>query len=516
MPGNIDNDALYTQAGRQKTSLKFPLFESKHISSSNELQWETRVWGAKITYGSLVGSFQANEIFEEEVTLGGAKTGKRGYINADTGTVLTYDTTHSSMPIGGSNNDFTNTYYIRGLTSGATAQITNHNTGSDHYYDYNTSSVRLVCGTGATDKVVRQMILYPPYFSGFEPTVEQTFELDLKTDVEQEVCVGDELNGMGLKVKGNLIYFFTRSNTSGSADESLVPRLAETGYAKLWKDGKGIKFENAQIQKIVYKWLGYGSQQLYYVQNNKEVLCAEVTHVDNEETVYMRTPSLPARFMIKNTAAQTASTEMRIVCVNYSSEGGVLFPGLEFGIPPLPYFGAVDNLNPELSLANTDGTNGWCLLGLVSLKNEWPTGKPNRKTWRWLEDSISVSTKNVIYQLVHIHELRSITPKGGAATAYQNIVWKSVDGNSAVQYYYGIITAWSASHLHGLGSPRRVLALVGGAGTDVKGSSEFVNAHSTISQNYESKNSQCFAIIAKTLEVGTATVTWGLSGIEVE
>lgn len=532
MPGNIDNDALYTQSGRQKVSLKFPLFESKHISSANELQWETRVWGAIINHGTPIGTFQVNEIFEEE-TGGGVKTGKRGYIKSKTASSITYDTTHSSMPLGGSNNKFTNGNTIRGLTSGATAVITNCNTGSDHRHDYYTSSIRLQVGLNNGDKVIRQMALYPPYFSGFEPTIEQTFELDLKDGVRQRIFTGDDLNGIGLKIEGRLAYFYIRTNGPGKEgtpgtvkEEPLVPRFAEAGNTLKWKDGRGINFERAQIQKVVYKWLGYGAGQLYFVQDNKEVLCAEISHVDQEDDVYMRTPSLPARFEIENFTAQTSATEMRVVCVNYSSEGGVLFPGLEFGIPPLPYFGAVSNNNPELSLANTDGTNGWCLLGLVSLRNNWPlqntqegipAGLPNRKTWRWLDDAISVSGKNVIYQLVHIHELRTITTKTGPTNyTYDAIPWVGVDGGSAVQYFYGIITAWTASHLHGIGSPRRVLALVGGAGTGIEGSSEFVNAHSTISQNYESKCSQCFGIIAKTLETGTAVVTWGISGIEVE
>ena len=499
MSGNIDNDSLYTQSGRIKSSHKYPLFESKHISSGNEAQWETRCYGAIIVHGGATGPG-----FIVGQTITGGTSGKKGIITAIDGNSLTYYNYQT-------NNLFTNGEAISNnvTPTPTTAVITTSNTGSTHYHDYNTASVRLQVGLLAGQKTIRQMLFYPPYFSGFEPTIEQTFKMTLKDGVHQKVFVGDDLNGVGLWLKGRVAYFFIRSNTSGSPVETeLVPQIAEPNYTEFWEDGQGVIFnENAQIQEIVFKWLGFGMATLSYVQNDKKVLCAFIQHAGKSNKVFMRTPSLPARFEIENITNQTSNTELHVVCVNYSSEGGSIFPGLELSVPPIA-------AARQRTIASTSGV---VPIGLVRLKNGWPTGKPNRKTWRFLDYQVSATSNNTWFELLHIHGLKNVTING-VVTAANDIPWVSFSDISAMEYFQGGVgaemTALVAEMIHTI-IPTFIISGVGQNGQSATNPSEFVNAHAYISQNYESDNSQLFAVFAK-VESGSAGVWWHMSGIEVE
>lgn len=512
---NINSPALYTQGRRLKASLKFPLAESKHISSPNDLQWETRCFGAILTLSGISGpGFSVNDI------VSGATSGRQGKITAINGSSITidnYQTDNSWQDAETiSNNSGTPT----------TATLVTHDSGSDHKYDYTTSSVKLKVGTEVGQRVIRQMAMYPPYFSGFEPEIEQTFVMSLKEGITQRVFVGDDLNGQGLLLDGRVASFFVRSNAGDLIpDDYKIVYQVNSGASAVesWENGKGINFhQDAQIQEITYKWLGFGNSELHYVENGQKILACRIQHAGKQgeqiNKVFMRVPSLPARFEIEVSATQQEPTELICVCVNYSAEGGSLFPGIEFGMPRITDI-------RERSISDTDGV---CLIGLVSLKNAWPAenadygipaNAPNRKTWRYLSHTVRARSKNIFVQLVHIHGLRSVTI-GGAVVLYSNLPWISEDDSSAMQYLQwgnpGEMTTWDAEHTHYISSPEFIIPTVGGGGGSAKGTSEFINYHSTISQNYESNRSECFGIVAKVSEVGTAQVSWGMEGIEVE
>lgn len=483
---NINDSSLYTQSNRLKVSQKYPQFESKHISSANDPQWMRRIWGAIINHGVVTGpGFQVGELFYEE-TLASVKTGKRGYISAKTASQITYNTTHSSMPLGGSNNDFTDTYRIVGETSGSTAIITNHDTGSHHYYDYYTSSVRLKVGLNSGDRAISHSTRYIPYFSGFEPNIEQTFDLTPRIGIDCYVIFGDDLNGVGLWLNGLTPYFIIRSNVSGT------PQIRKFEQSR-WISGHGIDFRYAQIQGVRFKWLGYGSVLISYVIDGNQYDVAKINNAGIVDSIFMRTPTLPVWYEIVNTTAQTESTELRIVCSQVSSEGGERLPGLEFS--------AVRTLKNARTNPATAGIHPNFA---IRLKNAWPTGQPNRKIVEFIDMEFTAKTNDGTGILYHVHNPITMTA-----------TWQSVDDTSAVEYSTDI-SAITAEHMHQI-QATDMLAGQAGKGGASSLDSTFINNHKYICQNYESKNSEILLFcVENAISAQPPSISGHVSYIETE
>lgn len=465
--------------GRLRTADPFILFESKFIAARNEPIWSERLTGAIITHGAVTGAG-----FVVGHTFTGGTSGKTGTITAVAAGVLTYST---------SNNDFTDGETITS-TNGSTAVIATHNTGADLEFDYATSSVNLSLGTVSGQRVIRQTVRYFPYSSGFSHSIACTGTIAPgKANVKQTIMYGDSLNGLGFVLDGTTLNVLKRSNTSGAVVDTLVPQSQwslDTLSPDYGPNPSGITLDitKSQIFEISFQWLGVGRVRMGFNIDGTSVPVHEFLHANNTEGVYMQTPTLPIRYEIENTGTAASATTLEQICGMVASEGGKLLPGAEFSVGHTwAQERAVTTRTPILA---------------IRLKNEFPTGQPNRKQARFLDFEVFARTNDALVELVHVHD-----PSGVTAT------WTSVDDTSGVEFSTDISVV-GGEHLHTI-QPAIVPAGTGQLGTTRDLTSEFIGQHSYISQNYESTNSEMFVVYA-TARTGTSNVVGHISTIESE
>jgi len=463
--------------GRLRIGAPFGIFDNKQIHTRNAGDWEERIWGAIIVHGAVTGAgFQAGEIIT------GGTSMETGTITAVNVGSIVYSTKNG--------NDFTDGETITGGTSGSTAVVTTHNTGSNIEYQYNRSSTYLKVGTANGDRVIRQSIRYFPYVPGKSHYILTTGIMGAgKANVTQCMMYGDDLNGIGYCLVGTTLNILTRTSTSGAAVDTLIPQ-SSWNVDKL--DGTGasgitLDITKAQINGFSFQWLGVGRERVSLDIGGILVTTHEINHANVSDVVYMKTPSLPIRYEIKNTAVSASATTLEQICASIASEGGYALPGQEFscsnGIARI----AVTTRRPILA---------------IRLKSAFPTGKPNRRVARFIDWEVSAKTNDAFFEFVHIHD-----PSGIMAT------WVSNDVASGVEYSTDIsaVTGMMA-HVVQVAS---VPAGQGNSSSASTNNSEFVSNHSFISQNFESDNSQMFVIFA-TSESGTSNVTSHISFIESE
>lgn len=466
--------------GRFRVSQPFGIFDNKQISTRNTGDWEERIWGAIIVHGAVTGAgFQIGE------TITGGTSGEMGTITTVNAGSIVYSTT------GG--NDFTDGETITGGTSGSTAVVTSHNTGSDLVYQYDRSSTYLKVGTATGDRVVRQTTRYMPYVPLKGQYIGMTGVMGAgKTGVTQCMLYGDDLNGIGLCLVGTTLNIITRTSTSGSAVDTLIPQSAwnvDRLNPSLGLNPSGITLDvtKALIEGMDFQWLGVGRVRFGLDIGGNMTTIHEINHANIDGVVYMKTPSLPVRYEIKNTATSASSTTLEQICSSVMSEGGYALPGQEFsrgnGITRV----AVTTRRPIFA---------------IRLKNEFPAGKPNRRVARFLDFGTNAKTNDAYFELIHIHN-----PFGVTAT------WISNNVDSAVEYSTDI-SAVSGMMEH-LVQPDNTPAGQGSASGSGTINAEFISNHSFISQNFESTNSQMFVVFA-TSEAGTSNVVSHISWIESE
>lgn len=362
--------------------------------------------------------------------------------------------------------------------------------GASATYQYDRSSTYLTVGTVSGERVVRQTARYFPYVPGKSHLIQVTGKLGTgKTNVDQYVGYGDDLNGLFFKLQGTTLGVVTRTSTSGTAVDTFVAqsdwnldRLDGTGPSRITLDPTKV-----QIFMIDFQWLGVGRVRFGFVIDGVEVLCHEINHANTDTVVYMTTPTLPIRYEIRNTGTSASSTTLEQICSSVSSEGGYEVPGMEFSVGNGITRNAVTAREPIL---------------LIRLKNAFPVGKPNRRQVRFIDLQCSTVTNNAFFELVHIHN--------PTVTA----TWNDVDTDSSGVEYATTITSVTGAHTHVI---QALTVMAGQAGKGGTGSinSEFIDAHSYISQNIDSTNSDLFAVYA-TSETGTADCACHITWIESE
>jgi hypothetical protein len=463
--------------GRHRVSQPFGIFDNKQLSSRNRGDWEERLWGCIIVHGAVTGAgFAVGELIT------GGTSGEQGTVTAVNAGSIVYSTVDG--------NDFTDGETITGGTSGSTAAITSHNTGADLVYHYDRSSTFLTVGTASGQRAIRQTSRYFPYVPGKGQYVLATAVMGAgKANVDQYVLYGDDLNGLGFALIGTTINVMLRTTVSGTTVDTLIPQ-SDWNVDKI--NGAGVSgyiLDPAKVQifALDFQWLGSGRVRFYFDVGGDLIQVHEILNANTISNVYMKTPTLPVRFEIANTGTSASSTTLEHICCSVASEGGYALPGKEYSAGNGVTRVAVTTRRPVFA---------------VRLKNEWPTGKPNRSILRFLDFECNTRTNDAIFELMHYHD-----PYGVTAT------WLSANDGSAVEYSTDI------SAISGLMDHRvQIMAVPAGQGNSSSAhtlNSEFISNHSFATQNFESTNSQVFVVFA-TSESGTANVTTHISWIESE
>jgi hypothetical protein len=471
--------------GRSRVSEPFGIFDNKNIASRNRNQWEEIIAGVIITYNTLVGVFTPGE--EIRGTLP-TRSIPLGIINTDNGT--------SSMNIDCDHNDFQVGDTITGQTSGATAVIVSTNTGSDIQHQYDRSSVLLTVGAGSADSAVRHTHRYNAYVPGKSQQITCTFVMG-NGEVNRRKRVGafDNLNGIFLEQNGTTdLAVVVRSSTSGSPIDNRITQgnwnldTLDGSHDKDNPSGVSLDLSKSQILVMDFQWLGVGRVRYGFNIDGQTIYVHEQDHANSLSVVYMKTPTLPVRFEIANTGAVTGQAFLEEICCAVASEGGYALPGYEFsadaGITPRS---VTTTLTPVFA---------------IRLKNEFPAGKPNRRTVKFLKTSLFVATNNAHIEVRHVHEPIDITAN-----------WIDVGGNSAVEYSTDITAVTGRPH-HIIKSEYAAAGAANkGTAEDISG--EFINLHGFLSQSTESDNSQMFVVYARSF-TATANIYSGFDWIEYD
>jgi hypothetical protein len=462
---------------RIRTSNPFGIFDNKNIDSRNRNQWEEKMSGVKIGYDTLVGG---PFTIGEEVRSDGDLV-PLGIITADTGSVLTLDCNHNDFEIGDG---------LTGQTSGATANVTSTNTGTNIQHNYNKAAVDLTVGTAATDFAIRQTHRYHAYVPGKSQLAFETFKFGpAKENVRKRAGLFDDFNGMYIEQNGTTdVAIVIRSNVSGSPVNN---RAVQTDWTIDKMNGSGpsgltLDFTNGQIFPFDFQWLGMGRVRAYLDIGGILIPVHEFNHSNLQEDVYMRTPTLPIRYEIANLAATASSTTMQEYCSSISSEGGYTLPGLEFSV------------STEITPRTVTTTKEPIIA--IRLKNEFPAGKPNRRIARFLSSSFMVAINDAHLEVLHVHE-----PIDIVAT------WNDVGGGSALEYStdissfvgrptHEIIEEYGPTTQAGKSNARAI-------------SADFINLHGFISQSLDSDGSEMFLLSAQSF-TGNADISGSLTWLE--
>jgi hypothetical protein len=468
---------------RLRTAEPFGIFDNKNISNRNRNQWVEIIDGAILTYNTLVGGpFQAGEEIRGTLPAGSIPI---AIINTDNGV--------DTMNISVDHNDFQVGDTITGQTSGATATIVSAGTGSDIQHNYNRSSVILTVGTRANDRAIRSTHRYNAYVPGKSQYILQTFIFGAPVaNVVRRVGYYDNLNGLYLEQTESDIAFVIRTATSGAvSDARRIPQ-------NLWNldtlDGSGpsgiaLDLTKSQILFIDFQWLGVGRVRFGFDIDGQGVFVHEALNANILDVVYMKTPTLPLRHEILNTGVTLGQNYTEEICCSVSSEGGYALPGLEFDVD-------------SDTTARTVGSVVFTPVFAIRLKNEFPTGEPNRRVAKFLSAALLAETNAALVRLLHVHE-----PVDVVAT------WSSAGEGSAVEFSTDI-SSYTGRPAHRVDSIH-VAPTQGGKANPGVLTGEFINLHSFIAQSFNSDNSQMFIIEAKAL-TGNADIYSGISYIEFE
>lgn len=195
-----------------------------------------------------------------------------------------------------------------------------------------------------------------------------------------------------------------------------IDKLDGTGIS-----GKTLDITKSQIFLIDFQWLGVGRVRFALDIDGRITPIHEVNNANSLGIVYMKTPTLPVRYEVVNTGTSTSTTTLEQICCSVSSEGGYQIPGIEFSAGHGITRRAVTARVPILA---------------IRLKNAFPTGKPNRRTIRFIDFSATVLTNDTYIELRHLHNPSAITA-----------TWTDVDDSSGVQFSTDI-SAVTPTHSH--------------------------------------------------------------------
>lgn len=191
----------------------------------------------------------------------------------------------------------------------------------------NESSADLTIGTASGDRVVRQTREYIRYQPGKSQSIFCTGTLGAsQAGTIKLVGYGDDNNGLFFGSDGGGTFVLLRSNVSGTPDDSRkvyqqdwnIDPVDSTGPS-----GVTLDINSAQIFTMDVEWLGVGRVRMGVVVGGSFVFTHEFLNANARPTTYMTTANLPIRYEVRNTAAVAATSTLKQICAQVSSEGGV-------------------------------------------------------------------------------------------------------------------------------------------------------------------------------------------------
>lgn len=477
LPVIYGDSAALDSFARLRTSEPVGIFENKNIQSRRRNQWSEPIDGVIVEHGAVTGGpFQVGE------TITGATSNGTGTITIVNAGDLNVDVNH---------NDFEDGETITGGISDATAVLSSVDTGSNIEHLINEASILLTAGKISGDRAIRQTIRYHAYLPGKSQLINITFVFGTDvTDVRRRVGLFDDMNGMYIE-QNNGLFAVLRSFVTGSIVDT---RIAQEDWNIDKLDGKGISgiiFDETKSQILVidFQWLGVGRIRLGLSIDGMTHYFHEFLNANTLDTAYMGTPTLPIRYEIEALAALNENATMKEICCAVTSEGGYVPPGFEFSA-------SSEWVEREVGITRIP-------VFAIRLKNLFSDNVlTNRRTVKFIDAGFFTRSNDVLFEVAHIHD-----PSDIVAT------WIDEGGGSGVEYSVDI-SAVTGNPTHKI-DHRHLAAGQGSSGSQDAVEAFIINAHSFLSQNYDSDNSQMFVIYA-TARAGTANVSCHITWVEFE
>ena len=362
----------------------------------------------------------------------------------------------------------------------------------------NQAAARLQTGIGSTAFCVHQTKFYHHYQPGKSQLIFSSFNFYApQQNATKRTGYFDDRDGIFLEQVGlstsdgintgiGTYNWVIRTFTSGIATETRIP---QSQWNKDKCDGTGASGFNADFTKtqlafIDFQWLGVGRVRCGFAHDGKLITAHEFLHSNNNPKVYISNPNLPVRCEIRNTAVGVGASFDQI-CSTVASEGGYVESGIDFAY--------------TMTTSRTTPTPAGTEFPLVAirLKNNFQ-GYPNRISVRLNNISIHCETNSIIYKIV---KLPSSAYIGNAGT----LTWTSASDNSGVEVCVDATTysdgdQFASGYVPSGASQNSLSPVASGALTSAK--------KNIIVQNFNSDNSEIYAIIARTITTtGNATAS---------
>lgn len=367
--------------------------------------------------------------------------------------------------------DYTHLYNINpeflNVTSG---------TGATVLYVTNKSCASIVSGTGTSSYAIHQTKRYHSYFPGKSQLILNSFIFGTgTTNATKKVGYFDDRNGIYLEQVDSVLNLVIRTDVNGTVEERRVPQ-SEWNLDKCNGTGpSGFNLDptKTQLAYITFQWLGVGSVECGFEYNKTTIPAHRFDHVNNLETVYIRTPTLPIRSEVRNNGVVSTGNSMQHICSTVISEGGYENSGEDFAIT-----------NTTLKSIGIGATSP---ILAIKLKDTFD-GFSNRVTVKLNSVNVFTSGANIKYTVVKLDSTSLVS--GGT--------WNSVHPNSAVEYNEGV-TSWIDGEPISAGFVAADTQGGKAISTSASPTIDFGAKKNYISQNFNSNNSQVFLVFAQNI-----------------
>jgi hypothetical protein len=354
------------------------------------------------------------------------------------------------------------------------------------------AAARLSTTSNTTSQAIHQTKFYHHYMPGKSQLIMASFNFySPVTNVTKRTGYYDSDNGIFFEQAGDgTLSFVIRSYVSGSPVDTRITRdnwngnkLDGTG-----QDGWELDITKTQLMWINFQWLGVGLVQCGFVHKDKFFLCHTFYHSNLLPTVYMSNPNLPVRCEITNTG-NTAGGYFDQICTTVISEGGYVEAGQDWAV--------------STSTLRSIAAGATLPVLCIRLKNTF-NSYSNRMIVRLNDVNVFTTGANIKYRVLKLPNQAALTGN----------TWIDVDTNSGVQYnesatnfstYDEIMNGFAAADTLGGKSVAQA------SGKDIGPSAK----KNYLVQNYDSSDSEIYAIVVTNIGAASTTVGVGLQWREV-
>lgn len=202
----------------------------------------------------------------------------------------------------------------------------------------------------------------------------------------------DDNDGLFFRLNGTTVSVVIRSSVNGTIEEREVIQAnwntnklnGVGGYLNI---GEGVlDVTKDTIYWIDFQWLGAGRVRFGTYFQGKKITCHEFSNTNLSARPYMRTGSLPLRFLNSNVATTSGTSELTVYCATILTGGQIS-----------PYFRTFGRLHVGVEVANSD-TNRF-VVSSMRMKSTFK-GTINKSIGLPVIFSLYSATHPVVFEIV--------------------------------------------------------------------------------------------------------------------